>query len=257
MKTVIMITAIICSYLVGFSQAKKTKQSPNNTVDPNKFMGIGLFKIGCDTNTVKQVANNLNSVGIPIYIMNSDDIYSYQDKTSEESNEDVELHVFRIGKNDQTENIGTISGDNKCPDIQMYFLTEYIVDDVKVYNIILAFYKNKLIGFSSDDSIPLEKAMNLKYGPGSIKAEKKIISCVYTLTGIKEDYEEATYFLTWKNGNIEATSVVNKLYDDKCTVQVVSGFWYNSINKEYEAWEDNHRYDYLKPKGNKSDLKDF
>src|SRR6185312_13437888 len=94
MKRPILIALMAILSLYCFSQNHKT--SPNNkqkfiAIDTNKFTGIGLFKIGCDTNTVKKAALGLSSMGILITPMDDGETYyqtANQNKTASTLNMD-------------------------------------------------------------------------------------------------------------------------------------------------------------------------
>jgi hypothetical protein len=249
MKTHSIIAALLIFFCFSVKGQKDTSMS-----QIEKFTGIGIFKIGADTSTICAYAKSVNRTISPL----SDGDWYASNKTNNDENEVLNVEsdksVYRFRKDKFTwKSLYT----NNCPDVTEYFINEYTVSEIHIYNIRLVFYKNKLVKFSSNKSKSISDAMKSKYGDPVLTTEKKEINCLYNSTGNVVANEDVTYFENWSNGDIKATSILHKFYDDQCNVHYFNQFSYQVIDDDYKNCTILHYKDYIEQDNDKNKLNDF
>ncbi|SDS82192.1 hypothetical protein SAMN05216490_1883 [Mucilaginibacter mallensis] len=256
MKKYILITLLIFNCLNTIAQNHQIKLKPNTKIfDPNKFTGIGIFKIGIDTNVLMAYAEK-----------NVEDIVDCND-FSELQNKRVSnitggrLELIRL----KTADSGSIGADviqSYCPFVTQYVLTAYKINgDLIITNIRLTFFKNSLVKFESDYDKLIEDALTVKYGDGELKVTETKSSCYHNLTGITTPLIAKEYSKEWYNGLITVYSDLFESYDDNCKKEIHTFFLYSVENKLWENCEssglDKSIKDGNSPKIKKSELNNF
>jgi hypothetical protein len=90
-------------------------------------------------------------------------------------------------------------------DIKRFLISLYKINDVKLTNFILTFYKEWLVEIEfKGDLKNVEEIFTAKYGEPTIKLEEKNVPFVYTYTGNKIEKKELIMDSRWKQGKIEA-----------------------------------------------------
>lgn len=194
--------------------------SPSCLFSQEKFLGIGIFKLGVDT---ASVINYAESVNCKVSTIN-DGMILYKIERENNKNDllkiDSKNNVYRL---ERGKNMYSMS---KCPLIKEYFLNQYTVSGIKLYNVRLEFYKNKLYSVKCNYGPDINDAMSLKYGKPELNRITKKVNCVFRLTGVKEELTEDSFYQKWKNNNILALGFSSAYYNDKCEKQYLSYFKY-------------------------------
>lgn len=196
--------------------------------DPKKFTGLGVLKIGSDTTSLINYAiENVN------YIRDCDDLINL---INAENSTNTQL--LRLSFKEGTRKISEVS---KNPNVKDYWLSELVISGVKIKSVRIRYYKNKLISVRSFDimgSLGVMKALETKYGKGTLKRDKKIVYCTYRMTGIKEELEEETFYHNWNNADIITLIMLWSNYDDKCKKNTNMMFtYYVEDPVELKQWD--------------------
>lgn len=196
-----------------------------------KFNGIGIFKIGVDTSVVYSFAKSLDVVVKPL--QTKSEYYSLVNTNTENqriyNEHESELHVFKISKTINDGEIYHVASD--CPDVSEYFLNEYEISGINLYNVTLKFYKGKLFDFSCNYSNSLIDAMTTKYGkPLITKKMGNRGSCVV-------NQKTSDTWCKWKSGAIVASSFYSKDFGEDCKERILSGFNYGLDDKTIDNCE--------------------
>jgi len=242
---------LVLLYSMTIAQVRVKKSVSNKTadIDVQKFTGVGIFKIGIDTNTLIGYAETHTE-----FIRDINSFASYSYFTTLNNNCDTLNGLLRLKRNSNTNfNPGAISNS---PDVSEYFLTQYEVSGIKIKAIQLKFYKGHLIGFHSDENSDLINAMTQKYGEPKTEEIKKTCDCLYKLTGITRQLEDINYLESWNNGPIITFYSLHKSYDEHCNEQISSYFTYSLSIPELDKWEFSHIGDGNNEKENR-DLSKF
>ncbi|GAA4907012.1 hypothetical protein [Mucilaginibacter defluvii] len=191
MKRLLLSLTAILAYFNSFSQ--------------EKFTGIGVFKIGSDSSVVYNYAEEKCK---KVKVISSIPVFDKK-------------YIAKISKG-----AADIIVD-PCPDVSEYRLALYEVAGMKLKNVELTFYKNKLIKFRSDYSTEVVNALDQKYGKSESTIKYDTASCVYQLTGITRKLVAKTYHNNRESDDIHFSAFVGSYYDDKCNEQYYSGLSYS------------------------------
>lgn len=256
MKKSILIALIAILCLDAIAQKQQIKPKPHTKIfDPNKFTGIGIFKIGIDTNVLLAYAEkNVED------IIDCNDFMKLHNKRVSELN-GGRLELIRLKKVDSGSSSAAVI-ESYCPYVTEYVLTAYkISGDLIIRNIRLTFFKNSLVEFASDYDKLIEDALTVKYGDGELKVTEKKSSCYHNLTGITTPLIAKMYSKEWYNGLITVSSVMAESYDDNCKKEINTFFLYSVANTQWQNCEsaglDKSIKDDNSPKIKKSDLNNF
>lgn len=215
----------------------------------NGFLGIGIFKIGSDTTNLISFANlNVD------YIRDIDSFQNLSYRMEMDADGKVK-ELLRLKKTSDAENGGVCR--SYCIDVTEYYLSRYEVSGVIIKNIRLRYYLNRLVQFDSDFSSNIEDALSIKYGKSEFHVETKKFNCMHNLTGISTPLEAKTYSNVWHNAQIAAYSVLYEKYDDHCQKETNSYFMYDVDSPVLAECESRGLDNALRPRINKSNLKDF
>ena len=249
----IIILARLCLNTIAQKHRAKPK-FPAKIFDPNKFTGIGIFKIGIDTNVLLTYAEkNVED------IIDCNNFMELQNKRVTEFG-GGRFELIRLKKADSGSNTGVI--ESYCPNVTEYVLTAYKINgDLIIRNIRLTFFKNSLVEFASDYDKLIEDALTVKYGDGELKVTEKKSSCYHNLTGITTPLVAKMYSKEWYNGLITVSSVMSESYDDNCKKQMDTFFLYSVANTQWQNCEsaglDKSIKEDNSPKFKKSQLNGF
>lgn len=216
----------------------------------SKFTGIGIFKIGADTSVLYDFAQQQR-----IKIKKMDEMYDIlQARTGYSRKGGIFqlLHNSNNSKDDMTLSY--------CSDNREYYLSQYEIAGITIKNVILTFFKNRLIKFKCSFDSKIEDAMDAKYGKSESKITNDTVSCVYNMTGVTRKLVAETFINKWKNGDITAESTLKEYYDDHCNKKYVSLFYYEISDREAAQCDSNSLHAHLnseKPKIDKDKIKDF
>jgi hypothetical protein len=114
----------------------------------------------------------------------------------------------------------------KVSNLKSYELSNLSVASFVFPGLELTFFNDTLFQIQLDNpSTDFREAMNMKFGQGKIRSEKKKITC---RTGLKiefNEYEE-TFYTTWKLNNITTTAAetFSIYYDDNCKKKSINYF---------------------------------
>lgn len=217
----------------------------------DKFTGIGIFKIGVDTSAVYSYASEANlSIGSI-----DDELKLYRIKIANDQNDLLKKEsvnaVYKLKRGKRLYSLNT------CPSVAEFYINEYEVSGVKLYNVRLEFLNNRLIRVKCNNNKPIRDAMTVKYGPPILTRTSNKIECVYKATGIREEKTEDTFYEKWSNGNISATGCTSSYYNDKCERKFLNYFVYEVESIEEKKCKDDFRSGQDGPQVKKEQLKDF
>jgi len=198
-----------------------------------KINGIGTLLI--NKTTIKNCIDSFEKLGYK-YLIDDDDSKFFQ-----VSNEQL---VLELKQPDPTKVV--IKSTYESPAIipieapfsknmRVLRITNFEISDVFFNHVTLEFYKDTLItisGVNDDQFDPnLLKALQAKYKVIDTKEKKNPITCVNGL-GIKTQYEEWQYELTFRKDIIEAEYSAHKYYNDKCKEQAFELLYIGDVKKE-------------------------
>lgn len=250
MKQLLIFFSLLVFVFCSYGQKKPLKRPLIKTVNPNGFIGIGIFKIGADTNIVYEYAKLIKQ---SIKTLDNSETYFNDIATKNEYN--IDSSVYRVKRNASMFNAAFHL--DYCPSTTQYIINRYNVSGIPLTRVELLFYNNKLIEFSCDYNIDIVNAMTAKYGKSKVEIDHKAVNCVYNLTGISEKEDASTYYEKWINGPIEAFSINSVTYDNNCKKSYLTSFNYSIENKEYDKCWRNHLDDNHDLKFSKKSLKEF
>lgn len=242
---IILISPFLLALHVNAQIKVKVKPKPlPMVIDTNKFMGVGIFKIGTDTSVLLTYASKAAK-----YVRDCDDsenlLYASQNPV---------VQLLRLHHNpSKTYDIVSLSTH---PEVKEYFLTEYVVSDIHIENVRLKYFRNKLIELKCKGSASIESAMSDKYGKPKSEFTKKVYTCLYKITGITRELDGGDYTSSWENGGIYAYSFMWVRYNDHCEKTTDQSFQYGFNNPELKSWEIKNQFDSSKTEVKKN-LKDF
>lgn len=249
MRRTLTFIVIILSLKSYAKNHKKTSDTPLLTttipkaiIDTNSFKGVGILKIGSDTSTLINYANQ-KSLEIKDCIS-----MLYLHNTLKRGLP----HLLRL-KNDTS--IYRFIDLSNNPDVSEYSLSSYSVSGITIKGIRLKYYKNSLISVISRDEIgvlSLLSPMEQKYGKPKISVSKKELDCIYNSTGITRKLEDKIYTYDWSSSYADCWLMFGHKHDDKCKENNFVLFKYGIENKELSEWEIKNKKS--KPK---KDLSDF
>jgi hypothetical protein len=236
--------AILCSYAI--CQPKKNSIA----INPNGFTGVGIFKLGTDTTILlTYIKPKVDS----IRIIDNSDFYFYNFVKSKPDS--IELYRMKFN----SRNMQQLSNLSRNPNVKSFLLSHYDVSGYRINNLILKYYKGKLI--SVDFDIPqtegdFSDAIKEKYGNPKITKTTKDFTCLYKLSGVERTITAETFYYTWKNGSITGVYIMRDKFKDDCERDFDLSMYYYQDNAELDKWEALHQNDVYdaKPKKNLKDL---
>ncbi|MES2265607.1 MAG: hypothetical protein V4520_02525 [Bacteroidota bacterium] len=247
MKYLFLILTLISTNIFAQKAKKKTATKPvSNKIDFNKFLGVGIFKMGSDTTELISYADTHTE-----FIRNTNSVMRYIDFKMMNDDKGGVNGLIRLKKNVGDETVRL----SKNPEVDEFYLTKYEVAGIKLENLKLKYFKGRLVDFTCDDNDDLVDALTQKYGKPKLVTTKKQCQCLYSLTGITRQLEEVTYIQSWENGSLVGYSYLNKGYDKNCKEEYFRYFSVNVNVPILNKWEETHPdYGNDKPK---KDLKDL
>jgi len=237
MKKLILITLLLLLYTT--IQAQK-HQKDSNTIDPNKFTGLGVFKIGIDTNKLLNYINStVDSFAICI---------SYKKYTEYEL---VKYPVFIRLKHEGPQSMSGVPFLSYNPDVMEYLLTTCTISGIEMHDIRFKFYKNKLINVNMAGSDDILNAVIAKCGKGKSEGDKFSGECA-DISNMDENNMQC-----WSNGPLIAMNNIFVRYYENCKKDISSNFSYSVRCKELDLWEDKKRENDRKALKNATPLEKF
>ena len=125
-----------------------------------------------------------------------------------------------------------------CPNSRIFYLSDYVISDIKLKNIFLLFYKENLVEFRCDKNKELDLVFSRKYGRPYVFDK---ITPNVTNSTLKFD-EHITKFV-WKSGTITTISFEKKQIFDGITREAGSYFviydsMYRKIIEDCDIFKD-------------------
>jgi hypothetical protein len=206
----------------------------NPKFDADKIYGLGIFKIGATYENTIAALLATNS-----YKFDSLSTMEQKSKFDVDHILDKRKFIVKIKPPKSTLNrFNDIDNSSWCKDTKVCWVTKYLVDNLKIENVIATYYKNKLVKISCDWTSDLLNAVESKYG----KPDEK-----YTDLNQKPIYSSTH----WNNQEIQAgyTSLSHLKFD----IDIKGGFKFLYGCSERDFKEQ----DKIDKSNNKSKLKNF
>ncbi|GAA4413701.1 hypothetical protein GCM10023187_42360 [Nibrella viscosa] len=122
---------------------------------------------------------------------------------------------------------------SKCTQSEVYRLGDYTFSGVELKDAYLTFYKKVLVAIECKIPADILEAMPNRYGTPESKKEEREIECSNGGNRSRENF----YIYTWRDGDIEAESVIVPYYDNDCKRDFVRTFTVKAA-KEHSAYID-------------------
>ncbi|HJP63771.1 MAG TPA: hypothetical protein VJ844_10030 [Mucilaginibacter sp.] len=211
------------------------------TLFAQDFTGIGIFKVGSDSTILYSYVKDQGLKTKDLWDHNKIENEKFKGKTF------IRLHYKESEKYFMTL--------EKCPDVREYYLPFYTVDDIKLKNIRLLYYKSKLEKFVCDWNQDAVQAIEIKYGKINERDITDTSKCVYKLTGNERTLVTRIH-IKEKYWNLTTLTISFAFtYDGECNETSISSITYELSDHERDAchWQS----EYPQKPLNKDKLKDF
>jgi hypothetical protein len=171
----------------------------NPKFSETKIHGLGIFKIGISVE---------NSIGELIKTKRYyyDSLWSSEQQLAFEKKADANERIYKLLIPTTTldaQNMATVQGTaaSWCKNVEIFFVTKYVVDNLPITDLELKYYKDKLVAITCHRDAAITNAITSKFG----KPDKHIQN--------NETAAGAYFSDTYKNGDVEAqTSSLSSNY---------------------------------------------